>query len=248
MLSGLPSTLWRVSEFEQRYRTESSMPAGFDGPRVMTSSLMGELDSLQRRHVGRDVVEVLAACRRAQEQARLYVRLDDLIWPITVFPHSGVYHSRHDLLRTFESGVRDLEIVAVEPSFETEPGQRERERSDIAEFFRPLRPALWSLAISSPTRGLLKEIAGTAAYRALRRLEQDGMVGSGAIGHAARRLHTEAASLRHVAQWPGMSLERAIRLLNALYLTSNLMVTRSHPRARPEPTTRFGLGTDGGPC
>ncbi len=236
MLSGLPSTLWRVSAFEQRHRTESTMPAGFDGTRVMTSSLMGELDELERRHVGRDVVEVLAACRRAQEQARLYLRLDDLVWPITVFPHAGVYYSRHDLMNTFEAGVRDLEIVGVEPSFATEPGQRERERSEMAEFFRPLRPALWSLAISSPTRGLLKEIAGTAAYRALRRVDTEGMRTSGAIGHAAHRLHTEAASLRHIAQWPGMTLERAIRLLNALYLTSNLMVTRSHPRARPQPS------------
>lgn len=235
MMSGLPSTLWRISAFEQRYRTQSSMPAGFGGTRVTTSSLMGELDELQRRQVGRDVVEVLAACRRAQEQARLYLRLDDLVWPITVFPHSGVYYSRHDLLRTFEHGVRNLEIVAVEPSSVSEPGQRERERSEVAEFFRPLRPALWSLAISSPTRGLLKEIAGTAAYRALRRLDAEGMSGSGAIRHAAHRLHTEAASLRHIAQWPGMTLERAIRLLNALYLTSNLMVTRSHPRARPQP-------------
>jgi hypothetical protein len=32
-----------------------------------------------------------------------------------------------------------------------------------------------------------------------------------------------------------MSVERGARLLNALYLTANLMVTRSHPAARAEP-------------
>jgi hypothetical protein len=32
-----------------------------------------------------------------------------------------------------------------------------------------------------------------------------------------------------------MSVERGVRLLNALYLTSNLMVSRSHPLARAEP-------------
>jgi hypothetical protein len=36
------------------------------------------------------------------------------------------------------------------------------------------------------------------------------------------------------AKWPGMSHDRACRLLNALYLTSALMVMRSHPAARAE--------------
>jgi len=38
--------------------------------------------------------------------------------------------------------------------------------------------------------------------------------------------------LRTIAGWPGMSHERASRLLNALYLGSELMITRSHPAAR----------------
>ena len=42
-----------------------------------------------------------------------------------------------------------------------------------------------------------------------------------------------------------VGLERASRLLNALYLASNLIVTRSHPAARPEPSAGrgfFGFG------
>jgi hypothetical protein len=38
-----------------------------------------------------------------------------------------------------------------------------------------------------------------------------------------------------------MSLERASRLLNALYLCGALMVTRSHPAARPAPRAWRGL-------
>ena len=48
-------------------------------------------------------------------------------------------------------------------------------------------------------------------------------------------LRREPAALRKIALWPGMSVERGSRLLNALYLTSNLMVTRSYPSAQPEP-------------
>ena len=54
----------------------------------------------------------------------------------------------------------------------------------------------------------------------------------GALGPAAERLRHDAASLRDIANWPGMSTDRACRLLNALYLTSALMVMRSHPAAR----------------
>ena len=44
----------------------------------------------------------------------------------------------------------------------------------------------------------------------------------------------DAASLRDIAAWPGMSTDRACRLLNGLYLTSALMVMRSHPAARQQ--------------
>ena len=91
-----------------------------------------------------------------------------------------------------------------------------------------------------PSEGVLlcanREIGGPAAYRALRSLASDRLQAPGALGHAAERLHREAAALRHIAQWPGMSVERGVRLLNALYLTSNLMVSRSHPLARAEPS------------
>jgi hypothetical protein len=63
----------------------------------------------------------------------------------------------------------------------------------------------------------------------------------GAISSTIKRLERESASLADIARWPGMSLERASRLLNALYLCGALMVTRSHPAARPAPRTWRGL-------
>ena len=80
---------------------------------------------------------------------------------------------------------------------------------------------------------MLTEIAGHAAYRVTLSRE-DRLLAPGALGPAADRLRSESASLRDIASWPGMSTDRACRLLNALYLTSALMVMRSHPAARPE--------------
>jgi hypothetical protein len=45
------------------------------------------------------------------------------------------------------------------------------------------------------------------------------------------RLRNEGSTLSDIAEWPGMDRERAVRLLNALYLQAGLMVSRSHPDA-----------------
>jgi hypothetical protein len=202
----------------------------------MSSSLLGEIGALERRQCDRDVVEVVAACRRSQEAALIFLRLDELVWPVTIFPAEGIYHSRHDLLEAFGQAPLNLSVMAVEPATLVPPALHARAPGGQAEYFRPLQPALWQLALCSPTQGLLREIGGPAAYRALRSLASDRLQAPGAIGPAAERLHREAAALQHIAQWPGMSVERGVRLLNALYLTSNLIVSRSHPLARSEPS------------
>jgi hypothetical protein len=118
------------------------------------------------------------------------------------------------------------------------------ERVGRAEHYRPLKPLLWAMALHGPRRTVLAEIGGHAAYRATLNKESRPPAG-GALEPAAERLRRESASLRDMARWPGMSPERAARLLNALYLASGLMVLRTHPSARPEPQPlgrMFGLG------
>ena len=46
----------------------------------------------------------------------------------------------------------------------------------------------------------------------------------------------ETAPLKQIARWHGMTTERATSMLNALYLTSNLLVSRTGPSARAEPS------------
>jgi hypothetical protein len=101
------------------------------------------------------------------------------------------------------------------------------------EHYHALKPLLWNLALNGPRNELLAEIAGNAAYRVTLSRE-DRLLAPGALGPAADRLRRETVSLRDIAKWPGMSTDRACRLLNALYLTSALMVMRSHAAARPE--------------
>ena len=78
---------------------------------------------------------------------------------------------------------------------------------------------------------LLPEIAGVATYRVgpgadLRTLDLGGTVAA-----AVARLRLQTTPLHDIASWAGLARGRARRLLNALYLQSALMVSRSHPGA-----------------
>ena len=52
-----------------------------------------------------------------------------------------------------------------------------------------------------------------------------------AVKSVIERLRRKAVPLATIAGWPAMDRERAARLLNALYLQSALIVSRSHPDA-----------------
>jgi hypothetical protein len=234
------STLWRVSAFE-RMRNEGDTNSGFardDRTTVLPSTLLADLDRLNDDLSGRDALEVLAACLRHQESALLYLAHEELVWPVTLFPAQSIYHCPRDMDTASTQGLAHLRLLEVEPPGVRPPGHWMHERIGQAEHYHPMTQLLWSMALYGPRSTLLSEIGGTAAYRALVSVASHGLVAPGAMGSAAERLHRESVSMRDVAGWPGMSVERASRLLNALYLAGSLMVTRAHPAARHQP----GLG------
>ena len=228
------STLWRISEFERMRLSGSSGYARLEGPSMLPSTLLQDLQHLEfETRDGNDVLEVTAACVRHREAALLYLQHDGLVWPLTLFPAQMLYHAPRELAGTEQLG--DLSVMSAEPPGVRPPGHWMHERVAQTAHYRPLRPLLWMLALKGPRSALLAEIGGTAAYRAVAQPLGDGLVAPGALGPAVERLRREAVALRTLAGWPGMSIERASRLLNALYLVSSLVVTRTHHAARDEP-------------
>lgn len=233
------STLWRISEFERvRVQTGTSGYGSLARDTVLSPTLVAELYSLTQHTEFPDVIELLAACLRLREPALIYFRCEGLVWPVTVFPAEAVYHSPRNILQAGDRSLAALQSGPVEPPGVRPPGHWMFERVGTKECYHPLLPALWAIALRGPSRDLIREIGGFAAYRALRNPAAEGFPTPGALGAAATSLHRESASLRHIVRWPGMSLERSMRLLNGLYLTSNLLVSRSHPNARRQPDTR----------
>ena len=227
------STLWRISAYERMRKETGTSGYGRPGSvTVLPTTLLSELRQLENPSAGTDVLEVMAACLRQREAALLYLRHEECVWPVSLFPAQMQYHSPRDMALADADGLADLSLIQFEPPGVRPPGHWMHERVGAARHYHDLVPLLWSIALHGPRRQLLAEIGGTAAFRALRNPIKDGLHASGAVGAAIERLRRESVAMRDVAAWPGMSTERASRLLNALYLASSLMVTRHHPAAR----------------
>jgi hypothetical protein len=232
----LDSTLWRISAYERmRLERSSSVFAPLGEPTLLPTTMLADLRQLESRREDGDVLEILAACMRHRQSALICLQYEDLVWPVTVFPTELVYHSPRDMSLARPDGLAALKVLSCDAPGMRPPGHWMHERVGRMEHYHPLKPLLWNLALNGPRNDLLSEIAGHAAYRVTLSRE-DRLLAPGALGPSADRLRTESASLRDIARWPGMSTDRACRLLNALYLTSALMVMRSHPAARPEDT------------
>jgi hypothetical protein len=145
------------------------------------------------------------------------------------------------MVQASAKGLADLELITIETPGVRPPGHWMHERVAQAEHYRPLAALLWQMALKGPRQTLLAEIGGIAAYRAVKNPAEEGLTAPGALGAAVERLRRQSVPLRDIALWPGMSVERASRLLNALYLSSALLVTRTHPAARNEPGFVRGL-------
>lgn len=227
------STLWPVSTYERiRSETGHSGFARLDEHAVLPTTLVGELSQLRREDRESDLLDVVAACLRQQESALLLLSHRGFVWPLTLFPRNGVYHVPRPILESLQEGQFDLDVIAVEPPGLRPPGHPMHERIGDPAAYHPLPRLLWALAMHAPRTELLGDIGGRAAYRLGPQYRSEDGVLAGAMGAALRRLRSEIASLQDIAAWPGMSRERATRLLNAIYLQGGLMVLRTHPAAR----------------
>lgn len=227
------STLWKISAFERMWaETGNSGFARLGGPTSLSASLQAELSGLRSGQHSSDAVEVVAACMRRRESALILLRHNDLVWPLTLFPERELYHLPRPIVESLQTGNLDLQVIAVEPPGLQAPHHLGLPGMPARPYFRPLAPLLWALALHAPGARLLPHIAGRAAYRLVAGYTPEPGALTGAMVPAVQQLGREIASLDQIARWPGMDRERAIRLLNALYLNGGLRVLRSHAAAR----------------
>jgi len=230
-----PSDLWRISDF-RRARNEGrfELDASPGRATLLPTTLLTDLRRIRSDPMSSDVLEVIAACLRHHEPALLYLEQGQFVWPVTLFPREGLYHSPRSaeaMAATF--ALSQLRLVSAEPPGVRPPGSILVERVASAEKYHPLAGLVWTVALHGPRGTLLSEINGRAAYRVVATHNAGDLPPlKGAISSTVARLEQRSSSLGEMARWPGMSIERASRVLNALYLSGMLLVSRAHPAAR----------------
>src|SRR5688572_1926801 len=226
--------LMRVSAF-QRYLDDLVRVGSVDATSTRLSSLspslMQDLERFERDGRQSELLDVLAACLRHGYPLTVNLQWIDRVVPLTLFPQERLVHCPVSMPQFLASRLSELQVMQVEPAMLRAPGHRERALVGEAQMYTPLAPLLWEMSLRGSRERLLPEIGGAAAYRVSPGVNLRGLDMPSILGVAVDRLRRRTCNLREVAEWPGLDRERAMRLLNALYLQGGLIVSRMHPAA-----------------
>jgi hypothetical protein len=229
--------LMRASAF-RRYLDESARSGQAESMNsrlsTLSPSLMLDLMRFEQEGQQGGVMEILAACIRHARKLLIHLQADERVVPLTVFPLEHLVHCPMPMAQFLALPLGDLSVLHVEPALLRPPGDRVSAMVGDPENYSALGPLLWELALRGSRSELLPEIAGQAAYRISPGLNLRMLELSGTMAEAVARLKRDTTNLREMAQWPGFDRERAMRLLNGLYLQAGLMVSRTHPAATNE--------------
>ena len=226
--------LMRISGYEA-YLQELEADAAGSGVSSRISSLGESLraDLYRFEADGRvsELIEVVAACVRHAQRVTIQLQLGDRVVPLTVFPGERLVHSPVPVDQLLAADPSLLRVLHVEPAVLRPPGDTEAALVGADHLHSALAPLLWELAMQGPRTELLPEIAGPAVYRVTPGLDLAPLSVADDLRPVIDQMRHATATLREIAEWPGMGRDRAVRLLNALYLQAGLMLSRSHPDA-----------------
>ena len=224
----------RVSAF-QRYlhepggpRALGEVPDGLRAGAALSPSLLADLSRFERAGHASEVLEVLAACVRHSQQVVIHLQMGDAVVPLTVFARERLVHCPISIDALLRERPTELRVLHVEPAVLRPPGDAEPSLVAEEQHYHSLGPVLWELALRGSRGSLLPEIAGPVAYRVAPGFTLGGLRAGGVLRTGVQRLQGERFSLRDMADWPGFDASRAARLLNALYLQSGLIISRTH--------------------
>lgn len=208
----------------------------------LSPSLRADLCRFEADGGGSEVLEVIAACVRHAKRITIHLQYGEHVVPLTVFPEERLVHCPLPVAQLLAGDLARLSVLHVEPALLRPPGHEESGLVGEGPMHAALGPVLWQLAMRGTRSELLPEIAGPAIYRVTPGLPHGSLPPSRTLRAAISRLRRSATTLSDIAEWPGFDRERAIRLLNGLYLQAGLMVSRSHPDAINESWKRKARG------
>lgn len=207
------------------FRDTSPLPA------TLSPSLRADLKRFEGSDRSADILGVLAACVRHNKRVTLHLLCGRHELPLTVFPQEQLIHCPMNMVELMARHLSELRVIHIEGAWMHPPGATELLLVGRNPMLHPLGPFLWELAMRGARRELLPEISGSVAYRVAPGFDTARLPVRGALVPTLARLRTQPANLRELSDWPGLDRERAVRLLNALYLQAGLIVSRAHREA-----------------
>ena len=201
---------------------------------ALNPSLLQDLMRFEQRGDQRELLEVLAACVRHTQALAIRLAWGEQELALSIFPTDRLVHCPMPMDEFLAADLSTLQVIEVQPAALRPPGSPELARVGNPAMYGPLAPLLWAVALAGARGELLPELAGQAAYRVAPGLNLSGLFVPPAMNFCIDRLRGQPSNLREIAQWQGIGRERAARLVNALYLQSGLIVSRSHPAATNE--------------
>ncbi len=204
----------------------------------LSPSLMQDLTRIELGSAQRELLEVLAACIRHTQALAITVDIapeqaaEQLT--LSIFPSERLLHCTLPLVQLLQGDLGHWRVLQVQPAHLRPPGSHEHSRVGHPSHYATLASLLWAVALRGARDDLLPELAGLAAYRVAPGISLSGLDVPAAMAQCINRLRRQTSNLREIASWPGVGNERAMRLVNALYLQSGLIVSRSHPAATNE--------------
>ena len=201
----------------------------------LSPSLLQDLMRFDRAgSTHRELLEVLAACLRHTQPLSISAALGHQPLTLSIFPQQHQAHCQWSLAELLSHDLKLLQVLQVQPASQRPSGSGDAAGADALAHSMPLDALLWGVALLGGRSTLLPELAGQAAYRLVPGVNLRALEMPAALATASERLRGQSRNLREIASWPGLNAERAMRLLNALYLQSGLIVSRSHPAATNE--------------
>ena len=210
-----------------RRGSRGNAEAGSTRLEALNPSLLQDLQRFASRYhpeTGLDLLEVLAAALRHHSALQLHLQDSQQLLTLNVLPARRLLRWASPAPPWQGLQLAELRVLRVAPWATHDSDSAADDEHDF-----DLSPMLWEVALHGARGSLLPEIEEPATYRVTPGVNLELLAPSSPLAAAVQRLQGTTTALREVARWPGFDRDRAVRLLNALYLQSALIVTRSHP-------------------
>lgn len=206
----------------------------FASPSRFNSTLSPSLLSDLRRFVDdpglTDILAVVAACVRHSRPLALHIGNGNNISVLSLFPREQLFQCYLELYALSPDEFACLRLLHVEPEYPLVDGETNPESMRSGRL-QPLGPLLWRLAMHGATSQLLPEISGPTHYRLSLGFRLNGLPIDARALPLLQTLRRRPVSLDELVRSTDLGGSWVRRFLNALYLQSGLMLTRSIPTA-----------------